>query len=390
MKILIGHNHYQQPGGEDAVFQSEVQMLKKCGHEVYAYEKSNADVEKDFFLKTRQLFSLRWSKKTYDEVRGIIRDFRPAIAHFHNTFFMMTPSVYDACREEGVAVVQSLHNFRLVCMNALFLRNGRICELCHPKSHASGIRHRCYRRSFLLSAFLADMIGYHWRRGIWEKKVDRFIVATEFTRKQFIRIGLPAHKVDVKPHFVDGAVDVRQKIDGGYALYVGRLSGEKGIKVLLDAWAGLQEIPLYIAGSGPLAPYLQGRIGRGELKHVQAMGFLDKNRYEQVFNSASVLIVPSVCYENFPRVVVEAYARGIPVVASRTGSLQEIVHEGETGALFIPSDIEDLRRCVRAVWKNAHYLELGRNARKEYERKYTPNVNVERLMAIYKNVLSQS
>ncbi len=380
---MIGHNYYQQPGGEDAVFQAEVAMLKKHGHEVHVYERSNAEIEGGFFHKLRQLCSFRWSKRSYNEVRALIREFKPDIAHFHNTFFMMTPSVYDACHDDGVFVVQSLHNFRSVCMNALFLRDKKVCELCTPASSFNGIFHRCYRKSFLLSVAMADMIGYHWRRSTWIKKVDRFIVASEFTRTQFIRFGFPSSKIVVKPHFVDEPVIRDGKVDGKYMLYAGRLSDEKGIEVLLHAWAEIKDIPLYIVGSGPLKAYVEAFVKRQGLDNIRVFGFLDHQRYEEVFAAASALIVPSLCYENFPRVVVEAYARGIAVIASRLGSLQEVVQDQKTGVLFTAGDAEDLCRCVRKVWKGSQYLELGRNARNLYAALYTEQINYDILMSLY-------
>jgi glycosyltransferase involved in cell wall biosynthesis len=383
MRILLGHNYYQQPGGEDAVFKAEVLMLKKHGHDVCVYERHNAEVRADLFSKIRQLFSFRWSKRSYDEVRALIREFKPDVAHFHNTFFMMTPSVYDACRDEGVFVVQSLHNFRPVCMNGLFLKGKSVCLLCTSASSVNGVLRRCYRGSFVLSAVMADMINYHWKRRTWADKVDRFIVASEFTRSEFIRLGFALKKIVVKPHFVDESVIGERKIDGKYVLYAGRLSEEKGIDVLLRAWAEMKEIPLYIAGSGPLKSHVEEVVKRQGLEHVRVFGFLDHERYEEIFSEASAVIVPSLCYENFPRVVVEAYARGIAVIASRSGSLQEVVRDQATGALFTAGDPDDLCRCVRDVWKNSRYLQFGKNARDLYRARYTEEINHDALLNIY-------
>jgi glycosyltransferase involved in cell wall biosynthesis len=388
MRVLVGHNFYLESGGEDAVFKTEVAMLKKYGHEVYVYERSNKEIKKGLFLRIKQLFSLCWSKSSYDEIRSIIRTFKPSVAHFHNTFFMMTPSVFDACRDEGVPVVVSLHNFRLVCANGLFLREGKVCQLCHSKSQINGILSRCYRKSFFLSALVANMIRYHWKRLTWINKVDRFIVASEFTGKQFVNLGIPADKIMLKPHFVEGSVDSKAKIDGHYMLYAGRLSEEKGIEVLLRAWSELQDIPLYIVGSGPMRGYMDDFIAKGNYTNIHVLGFLDKKNYEEVFSNASALIVPSLCYENFPRVVVEAYSKGIAVIASKLGSLQEIVHEGQTGALFTCGNPEDLRRCVKYVWNENRYLELGQKAKIFFSEQFTEYLNYTKILNIYEHAIN--
>ena len=383
MKIFIGHNSYQHPGGEDAVFRSEAQMLRARGHEVLLYERSNQEVQGDLPSQIAQLFSLRSSRSSYNEVRRLLRSFRPDIAHFHNTFFRMTPAVYEACHAEGVPVVQSLHNFRWVCLNGLLLRDGKVCELCSPVSRGAGIFHRCYRHSLLLSMLQADMTAYHWRQRTWLKHVDCYIVATEFTRGQFIRYGLPAGKIAVKPHFAPDAVGSVVRHDGGYVLYAGRLSVEKGVERLLDAWEAMEDIPLLIVGSGPLEARMRERIDRSGMAHVQMLGYLSAEQFQDVLQGARVAVVPSLCYENFPRVVVEAYAAGVAVAVSRLGSLAEVVVEGVTGSMFDPLDPADMRAVLRKMSTGRQWQLMGEQARREYGMRYTEALNYQALMDIY-------
>ena len=259
MKILVGHNYYQQPGGEDAVFRSEVAMLKSFGHEVCLYERHNDEIKPDISSQMSNAVSLRYSQKSYDEMRALIRSFKPDVAHFHNTFFVMTPAVLYACKDEGVPVVVSLHNFRLMCINGLFFRDGKPCEDCLPGSRLPGIIHRCYRGSLPLSAIAADMTDYHWRRRTWTHMVDRFVVATEFSRKKHVTAGIPSPIITVLPHFVEEPAQITN-IKGDYALYAGRLSQEKGVDMLLEAWKNIKDIPLYIVGTGPKQQEMEARI----------------------------------------------------------------------------------------------------------------------------------
>ena len=389
MRILVGHNYYQQPGGEDSVFRSETRMLSSFGHEVCTYERNNNELKKRLALINP--FSLRWSRRSYHDVRALIRRHRPDVAHFHNIFFLLTPSVYDACHDEGVPVVQSLHNFRLLCGNGLFFRDGRSCEDCLVKGLWAGVWNRCFRGSFLATAYTMHIIKYHWHRRTWQDRVNHFIVATDFTKKKYVDRGLAPEKISVKPHCVPDpalAANIREK---GHALFIGRLSEEKGLSVLLKAWHMLPDTMLYVLGQGPMLKDAQRYISRYQLKNVKLLGFVNRLVYQDMIARAKVVIVPSLCYDNFPQVIVEAYAFGVPVVASRIGSFPEFVIEGVTGMLFLAGNATDLAQKVAMLMKGAGMCEeFGRNARKEYERKYTTDVNAQCLTEIYKKVLSQS
>jgi len=387
MRILIGHNYYQQPGGEDGFFRSEIAMLKSFGHEVCAYERHNNEIKSGILSRFSHASSLRFSRSAYDQARSLVRSFKPDVAHFHNTFFVMTPAVFYACKDEGVPVVVSLHNFRLMCINGLFFRDGKPCEDCLRGARISGVFHRCYRDSLTFSMIAADMINYHWRRKTWDKTVDHFVVETEFTKGKYVQAGIPSAKVTVLPNFIEKPSKNTQD-RGRHALYVGRLSQEKGMDVLLKAWRHRKEIPLYIVGQGPMQKDIEAYIKKYGLDHVKMLGFLENEDCLKVLAQAKFLIVPSLCYENFPRVVVEAYACGVPVLASRLGTMEEIVEDGTTGSLFSPGDAQDLAaKAMDMVRDDNKYAQLCVNAIQVYNLKYTPTRHYEGLMNIYQRAL---
>jgi len=391
MRLLIGHNYYQQSGGEDFLFKTQTKMLKDFGHEICLYERHNNEIKPDLLAKLRQSLELRWSTRSYDEIRQLIRSFKPQLVHFHNTFYVTTPSVIYACRDEGVPVVLSLHNFRLMCVNGLFFRDNKPCEDCLTKGWTQGIVHQCYRHSYFSSAMAADMVQYHWRRQTWTQHVDQFIVATDFSRQKHIKAGIPADKISVLPHSVESpasVVDAAQR--GGYALYAGRLSEEKGIDFLIKAWEGMTDIPLYVMGTGPRKEAIEQLIKDRGYTHIKMLGFMKRDEYVDVMSKANFLIVPSLCYDNFPMVVAEAYSYGVPVVASRLGTLVGCVDEGINGMLFEANQAEDLRaKCRQLMGDTTKRASMSAFARQKYEHEFTPAINYQALTAIYARVVKE-
>lgn len=385
MKILIAHNHYLQKGGEDAVAQSEFNLLKDFGHNVQFYERSNRETKNILLLeKLRFLFGVGWSHRSYTDMRNVLKEFRPDIVHFHNIFFVLTPSVYWACKDEGIPVVQSLHNFRLICPNGLFLRNNRICEECaKKKSFWKSIFHGCYKKSRLVTAILAGMLYHHWTKKTWINMVDSYIMATNFGRQKYIKFGIPDDKIMLKPNIIYPNL-FGKKQDEGYALYAGRLSKEKGVEVLLKAWKHIQGFPLKIMGDGPLSDDLKRYADNEKIGNVEFLGFVSSKEYLGYMQGASFLVIPSICYENFPCVVSEALACGIPILASDLGGVSEIIRNRETGILFKAGDSDDLAEKIKLVIHSKNNLrKMRENVLKEYEEKYTPDGNHKVLMAVY-------
>lgn len=391
MRILIAHNHYQQPGGEDEVVKAESALLREFKQDVRLYERSNAELNHySSFQNLNHLLRLDWSRQSFADIKRLIREFRPEVVHFHNIFFMITPSAYFACRQEGVPVVQSQHNFRLLCANALFLRDHHVCEECTQKTLWRGVYYGCYRNSRLTTALVVRMLNKHWQKKTWIKAIDRYITSTEFTRQKFIQAGIPPQRIVVKPHFVYPDLAQRTR-DGGYILYAGRLSPEKGVDVLLKAWKSLEGPCLKIMGDGPAADEWKRFIQTNKMARVEFLGYVPRNQYEATMSLAKFLVVPSICYDNFPRVIAEAYACGIPVIASRIGSMEEYVWENKTGILFKAGDSHDLALKMRWLLEHPEQLQaMGRFARQVYEKKYRARENYEHLMNIYREVVTEN
>lgn len=392
MKILVVHNSYQQRGGEDAVREAEMALLRDAGHQVVEYLRSNEEIRGYSFARELTLaWRTTWSRRSYGELREILFREGPDLVHFHNTFPLISPSAYYACADAGVPVVQTLHNYRLLCPGANFLRDGRVCEACLGRSVPwPGVVHGCYRGSRAATACVATMLGVHKTLRTWDDKVNTFIALTEFARQKHIAGGLPADRIVVKPNFLSR--DPTPKIgQGNYALYIGRLSEEKGVHVLLDAWSRLgTAVPLRLAGNGPLAGELAGQISRQGLKSISLLGTLPNGEVIRQLHGARCLIVPSVCFEAFPLSILEAFACGVPVIAAGHGGAGEIVRDGATGWHVPPGDHASLAAKVEWAWQHPDTMhEMGRAARAEFEAKYTAGQNCRRLLEIYEQALSR-
>ncbi|WP_460361807.1 glycosyltransferase family 4 protein [Thermus antranikianii] len=359
-------------------------LLREKEHEVAEFTSRNHELEG--MPPWRQGLVTLWNQGAYRRVREAIRQRRPDLVHVHNTFPLASPAVIHAAKAEGVPVVMTLHNYRLLCVNALFFREGRVCEDCLGRLPWRGVVHGCYRDSRLASLGVASMLALHRALGTWNL-VDRFIALTEFARQKFVEGGLPAEKIVVKPNFVHPDPGPGEG-KGGYALFVGRLSPEKGVRTLLRAWERLKGIPLKIVGDGPLQAEMEDLVRGGGLEGVEMLGRRPREEVLGLMREAGVLVFPSECYENFPMTVAEAFACGLPVVASRLGAMAGIVEDGRTGLHFRPGDPEDL--AAKVEWLLDHPVELARmrrEARAEYEAKYTAERNYQLLMEIYGQAL---
>ncbi len=381
MKILQCHNHYQQAGGEDRVFDDEHRLLTKRGHEVLRYTRHNDDIAEMGRLTLAR--KTLWNSQTYDEMRSLLRREQPDVLHCTNIFPIISPSVYYAARDESVPVVQSLHNYRLLCPNALFLRDGAPCESCLGKLVAlPAIRHNCYRDNKSATAMVAAMQTYHRLKGTWHHMVDAYVALSEFSRQKFIEGGLPAQRIHVKPNCVDPDPGF-QKSAGEYAIFVGRLSQEKGLDTLLTAWSENPiDLPLKIVGDGPLCDLVQSAAEQSS--RIEWLSNRPHAEVIELISNAACLVLPSICYENCPKTLLEAYACGTPVVASRIGALEEMVEGGATGASFTPGDAFDLFSQVVRLTASPLGLQNARHAARElFERQYSSERNYELLMSIY-------
>jgi glycosyltransferase involved in cell wall biosynthesis len=386
MKILLVHNSYQQIGGEDVVFENDRDLLSARGHQVCTYTRRNDEIDRyGLIAKTTLPLRTLWAWDSAAKLRQIIQRERPHIAHFHNTFPLISPAAYYACREAEIPVVQSLHNPRLICPAATFYRDGKACVECLGKTPAwPAIRHACYHHSRAQTAVISGMLALHSFLNTWNRLVDAYIVFTDFYRRAFIDAGFPSEKIHIKPHFVPSDPGIKDH-PKDYALFIGRLAPEKGVPTLLEAWSRLKalSIPLKIRGDGPLLAQIP-QFNSGH--NIQVIPRLNREELIALVHGARFLVWPSDgYYETFGLVAIEALACGVPVIASRSGAMAEVIHHQRTGLHFTSGDPQDLAAKVEWAW--THPIEMKAMSvasRMEYEMKYTAERNYGVLMEIYR------
>jgi glycosyltransferase involved in cell wall biosynthesis len=390
MKILLVHNTYQQAGGEDVVFEQERQLLERNGHQVLTYVRSNHELDAQSAAKRLAMVkNIVSADDSAAAIRNILRSERPEIVHVHNTFLMISPSIFAVCSEEQVPVLQTLHNYRMSCPAGSFYRDGQVCEECSQHSLFRSIQHGCYRDSRLSTAAVALMLQVHRMKRTWQDSVSGYLALTEFARDKFVENGIPPEKIHVKPNFVYPDPGERSA-PGNFALFAGRLTEEKGLPTLLAAWGRLEKhIPLEIVGDGPLRPELEAQAEQMGLQQVKFRGRLNVNETRARMKQAALLIVPSVWYEAFSLNIAEAFACGTPVLCSRLGAMRENVADQRTGLHFTAGDAADLAEKVEWAWGHSREMAaMGREARREYERRYTPERNYSLLMKIYRQTVN--
>jgi glycosyltransferase involved in cell wall biosynthesis len=391
MNILLVHNSYQQPGGEDVVFTQERHLLERMGHTVTVYRRSNCEAEEYSGFKRLKLVQITiWAKESRQHIAALLARAKPDVVHVHNFFFMVSPSIFSACRAAGVPIVQTLHNYRLYCPTATFFRDGHICEDCVQHSLLRGVAHGCYRGSRLATAAVAMMLAFHRRRRTWEADVDCYIALTKFAKSRFIEAGLPADRVFVKANFVDPDPGMYFESHRDYALFVGRLSEER-VRVMLSAWdrLGKPGIPLVIVGGGPMLQQFEREASSRGLKDILFLGHVPRPKVWAAMQRARFLIFSSEWYENFPLTIAESFACGVPVVCSQLGAMAEIVEDTRTGLHFVTGNASDLAAKVRWAWDHPRQMRsMGKEARDEYEKKYTAEKNYPTLMGIYERAMA--
>ncbi|MGV8892080.1 MAG: glycosyltransferase [Burkholderiaceae bacterium] len=380
MKILFAHNGYQHRGGEDTVVDAEIALLRAYGHTVELYRRHNDELA--HMSRAVAAVSTIWSQRSVGEMKSACEIFRPDLIHAHNTFPLISPALYWMADRKQIPVVQTLHNFRLICPQAMFLREGKVCEDCLGRLPWRAVTRKCYRESVIQSVVAAGMLSAHRIIGTYNEKVTRYIALNTFCRDKFIEGGLPAERIRIKPNFVaSGALPNWNSRRGG--LFVGRLSTEKGLDVLVEAVTALKTVNINVIGSGPLDALAAESFGE------RYLGFRSLQDIMAQMHSALYLIVPSIWYENFPRTIVEAFSCGLPVFASRIGALANIIQDGVTGLLFNPGDATDL--AAKIAWAELHpdeMLRMGQAAHAEYEAKYTPERNYQMLIEIYEDAIA--
>jgi glycosyltransferase involved in cell wall biosynthesis len=374
MRVLVLHNRYRNPGGEDRVVASETALLRSHGAEVMTWEANNDG------NALRILGNAAWSRESYEKIRAVCRAFRPHVAHIHNFWMALTPSAIAACASAGVPVVQTLHNFRLLCANAIFLRSGQLCTDCLGKTPWRAIARRCYKGSAVASAAAVNMIVANRRYHTWSH-VNAFITPSAHARSIFIAGGFDPGRIFVKPNFIDDPGPAAASPSSSRTIvYAGRLSPEKGLRTLASAWQRVPGGELVVMGAGPDREIL-------ELPRVAFAGNQSNLGVMQALQKARALVLPSVCFETFGNAVVEAYASGRPVIVSDIGALGEIAGHRRTGLKFEAGNTAQLSACLAEILSDGALADrLGAGARSEYLSCYTPARNFELLMQIYKHV----
>ena len=387
LSVLVIHNRYQRPGGEDAVVRAEMELLRSAGHRVIPYFRDNSAIAHYSGLRKASLLaSTTWNQRTYADVRALINREHPDIAHCHNFLPLVSPSVYDACKSAGVPVVQTLHNYRLLCPAGTLFSRGRRCQHC-TRGVMQGVSRGCYRDSRIQTAAVSVMLGAHRLRGTWTRSVDAYVTPSQFCRDFFVAAGLLEHKVHVKPNFLMQDPGPRSE-HGDYALFIGRLSAEKGVLEMLAAWSRLPEVKLLIAGDGPLREQTR-RAASQSRGHIKLLGHLDPAQTLARIKGARFLVFPSRWYEPFGMGLLEAAASGVPAIASRVGAIPELVVDGHTGLLFDPDNFDELVERVRWGWNHPQETEqMGAAARQLYLENFTAEKNYEILTGVYRQLLS--
>lgn len=386
-KILIVHNYYQIPGGEDTVVANEKEMLEDNGHEIIFYSRSN--VELNSFSKLQKLFlpiTTVFNPKTYRDIKRIIKEQNIAIVHVHNTLNLISPAVYYAAFSRKIPVVQTIHNFRLLCPGATFYRDGHICEDCIAHGLNCAVKHRCYRGNKLQTLACVISMKIHRMLGTYGKL--NYICLTEFNKEKLIQLEqIKPDKVCVKPNFVketEGIIPYEERAN--QFVYVGRIDELKGIEVLFESWRILgEEAPeLVVCGTGPMEEWCKEYIDKNKMKKIQMLGFMANTDVKKIISNSKALILPTQWYEGFPMTIVEAYSVGTPVIGSDIGNVASLIEEGKTGCKFISNNPAEVVQAIRRI---ETYQAIGITTKLKYDEEYTDIRNYEILMKFYNELI---
>ena len=387
-RILQVHNFYQIPGGEDVVVRNEKRLLEEHGHKVYTYYRSNAELkEGGKFGKLCVPFTAIYSFKTVREVKKLIKEYQIDIVHVHNTLTMVSPSVFYAAFHCHVPIVQTLHNFRMLCPAGSFFRDNVICEECVQGGLKCAVKHKCYRNSKLQSFVSAAVLKVHRVLGTYRKV--NFICLTEFNRNKLLALGdiVDAKKIFIKPNFTfaEGIEPSNVPEQEEYYLFAGRVEALKGVDIAIKAFEQIPDRKLYIAGTGPMMDEMQAYVKEHNIQNVKFLGYLQKEDMTEKFYHAKAVIMTSQCYEAFAMTIAEAYSYGVPVIAGRVGNMEGMVQEGVTGVKFTYNSSSDLAEKVKE-FEQLDRVTLKENAREFYQERLRPEDNYQKLMEIYESI----
>jgi len=385
MKILIIHNYYQNPGGEEIVVKREKELLEKNGHQVILYTKSNNELKK---IKNwpRILKNLKFNKKVYSDLRKLIKKEKPNLAHIHNTFFIISPSAYLACKHENLPIVQTLHNFRFLCPNATLSNKKGICESCiKQKNFKPALKNKCYHNSLIYTSLIIKILKFLKKQVLDKKLINQFIVLSNFQKNIFIKAGFDKNKLNLKPNFVENLSPNYKKQN--YAVYLGRIDKGKGLRNLIKIWQKIN-FPLKIIGTGELFEKLKKQ---NKNKNIKFLGYIENKKAIEILKKANFSILPSAWYEACPNLIIESYASATPIIGSNIGSIAEYIKNNKTGILINLKNENQTIKTINSIIADKKSLrKFSKNARKQYEKLFIPEKNYKTLIKIYKSAKNEN
>lgn len=393
LNILIAHNYYQIPGGEDSVVQNESKLLKEKGHSVFMYERSNTEINNinvlsKLLLPLITIFNIR----TFNEIRKLIIEKKIDVIHVHNTLFFISPSIYYAAKSLGIPVVQTIHNFRLLCVCATFYRNGTICEECLTAGKFHALKYKCYRNSFF-QTFICSLNNLIHTLIKTYKDIN-FICLTEFNKEKLLNLKhINPNRVYIKPNFISDNISVvESQCRRNQYVFAGRIDELKGVRILLQAWKLLQlkgiTPELNICGTGPLSVWCENYIKNNHLTNVKMLGFLDNRQVKKIISESKGLILPTQWYEGFPVSIVEALSMGTPVIGANIGNTGSIIIDGVTGKKFNSKDPYALCKIIEDLDKE--YMFNHKLIKEVCINEYGQEHNYETLIGIYKDIMEKN
>lgn len=395
MKILVVHNYHRSgsASGDDQVFDNESQLLERHGIEVVRYSVSNDSFDSAGPIgKLSNAFGMMWSVRHYRAIKEIIERESPDVMHVHTFFPLLSPSILYAAKRAGIGVVATLHDMRFVCPVATSLRNGKLCNECADGCYLRMARHKCFKGSRLHSIVVALIFIFHrWRRSFYDQ-IDRYICLNDNQMALLKEVGFDQAKMIKKYNFVEEPFYNLESISDfdlpkRYVVYYGRLGEEKGIRVMMDAWEDLKDVPLVVMGGGPLkSEFEEWAIGK---KNVHYLGYVEHDNCLGVVKRSEFVIFPSIWYEGCSMVEIESESLGKPIIATDLGFSSEAIENGKNGVKFSLGDIDGLSKAVRDLWENPELIErMSVAAAEDYDRKYRAGDNMSQLVEIYKGMLN--
>jgi glycosyltransferase involved in cell wall biosynthesis len=391
MRVLLVHNFYQQFGGEDAAALAEYELLRRGGIDVRLYSRHNDEI-KEYGVGRKLLFPLATirSARTISDLAVVIEEFRPDVAYLHNLYPLISPSIYGALKRAGVPIVQAIHDFRPFCANGWLYTQGSVCERCLTGGPWNAVTHKCFKDSRALSAIYAAALWTARASGALDH-VAAFLCPTAFVKEKLVEAGLEAGRIRVRPNAVDTRAIRASSGLGEYALYMGRLSAEKGVRTLLAAFRELPDVPLVVAGAGPLDAELREFAAIHRMRHVRFVGFQSGADKRTMIERARFLVAPSECYETFGMAIAEGYAAGRPALGANIGGIPNVIRNGETGLLFEPGSAADLASQARLLYCDPAALRrMGRESRRVAEREYDLSVSFDKLLSTFADVAGEA